>query len=87
VSALCFHRRVRPWREPVDPKAPRQQVSQAEVSRYPKEHPGSWPAEIAEALDAPATNVSMHLNRGRHTSYERHQDAWYLRSSGGGRST
>jgi len=64
----------------------RPRVSQEDVATYLAEHPGSWPAQIAEALQVPATNVSMHLNRGRHTRYERREDGWYLRvsSRGGG---
>jgi hypothetical protein len=56
-------------------------VSRTDLSAYLAEHPGSWPSEIAEALNAPATNVSTHLQRGRHTRYERREDGWYLRSS------
>src|SRR6266566_3832399 len=58
--------------------APRRRVSQDEIARYLAAHPGSWPGEIADALDAPATNVSTHLDRGRHTRYERREDGWYL---------
>jgi hypothetical protein len=31
-------------------------------------------------VQVPATNVSTHLYRGRHTRYERREDGWYLRS-------
>jgi hypothetical protein len=60
--------------------ASRRRVSQAEVAAYLAEHPGSWPGEIAQALLAPATNISTHLYRGRHTRYERRDDGWHLRS-------
>jgi hypothetical protein len=58
----------------------RRRVSKEEVAAYLKEHPGSWPAQIAESLQVPTTNVSTHLYRGRHTRYERRDDGWYLRS-------
>lgn len=58
----------------------RRRVAREEITAYLVEHPGSWPAEIAEALDAPSTNVSTHLYRGRDTRYERREDGWYVRS-------
>jgi len=61
----------------------RRRVSQEELSAYLAEHPGSWPAQIAEALQAPATNVSSHLHRGGNRPYERREDGWYLRSDNG----
>jgi hypothetical protein len=54
-------------------------VSQNDVTRYLARHPGSRPADIADALEVPATTVSTHLHRGRHTRYERREDGWYLR--------
>ena len=57
----------------------RRRVSREEVAAYLKEHPGSWPAQIAESLQVPTTNVSTHLYRGRHTRYERRDDGWHLR--------
>jgi hypothetical protein len=62
------------------PAARRRRVSQDDVATYLAEHPGRSPAEIAEALQVPATNVSTHLHRGRHTRYERREDGWYLRA-------
>jgi hypothetical protein len=59
----------------------RRRVSQDDVAAYLAEHPGSWPADIAGALQVPATNVSTHLHRGRNTRFERREDGWYLRSS------
>jgi hypothetical protein len=61
--------------------ARRQRISQDEVAAYLDEHPGSWPAQIAQALQVSPTNVSTHLSRGRHTRYERRDDGWYLRPS------
>jgi hypothetical protein len=61
--------------------AHRRRVSQDDVAAYLAEHPGSWPADIADALQVPATNVSTHLHRGRNTRFERREDGWYLRSS------
>jgi DNA-directed RNA polymerase specialized sigma24 family protein len=60
----------------------RRRVSQHQVAAYLEEHPGSWPAQIAEALQVPTTNVSTHLYRGRHTRYERRDDGWHLRPGG-----
>jgi DNA-directed RNA polymerase specialized sigma24 family protein len=58
----------------------RGRVSREDVAAYLTEHPGRSPAEIAEALQVPATNVSTHLYRGRNTRYERREDGWYLRA-------
>jgi DNA-directed RNA polymerase specialized sigma24 family protein len=58
----------------------RRRVSRGEVTAYLAEHPGASPAEIAESLAVPATNVSTHLYRGRDTRYERREDGWHLRS-------
>jgi hypothetical protein len=55
-------------------------VSKGDVAAYLAKNPGSSPAEIALALGVPATNVSSHLYRGRHTRYEHRGDAWYLRT-------
>jgi hypothetical protein len=57
----------------------RRRVSRDEVAAYLAEHPGSWPAQIAEAMQVPTTNVSSHLYRGRHTRYERRSDGWHMR--------
>jgi DNA-directed RNA polymerase specialized sigma24 family protein len=62
-------------------QARRRRLSRDEVADYLAEHPGSSPAQIAEALQVPTTNVSTHLYRGRHTRYERHEDGWHVRSS------
>jgi hypothetical protein len=64
--------------EPASPPAPRRRISQDDVTAYLADHPGSSPAEIAAALQVPATNVSTHLYRGRHTRYERREDGWSL---------
>jgi hypothetical protein len=47
--------------------AHRRRVSQDDVAAFLTEHPGSWPADIADALHVPATNVSTHLYRSRQT--------------------
>jgi hypothetical protein len=62
------------------PVRPRR-LSQDDVAAYLAAHPRSSPSQIAEALDVPATNVSTHLYRGRHTRYERREDGWHLRSA------
>jgi DNA-directed RNA polymerase specialized sigma24 family protein len=58
----------------------RRRVSQDDVAAYLAEHPGSSPADIADSLQVPATNVSTHLHRRRNTRYERREDGWYLRA-------
>src|SRR5438105_1639015 len=49
-------------------------ISQDDVAAYLSEHPGSWPAQIAGALDVPVTNVSTHLYRGKRDRFERRAD-------------
>ena len=58
-------------------------TSQDDVAAFLAEHPDSWPAQIAEALGVPVTNVSAHLYRGKDTRFERGKDGWRVRSSGG----
>jgi hypothetical protein len=55
-------------------------ISQDDVADYLVEHPGSWPADIAQALDVPVTNVSTHLYRGKRTRFERREDGWRVSS-------
>jgi len=57
-------------------------ISQDDVAGHLTAHAGSWPAEIAEALEVPVTNVSTHLYRGKDTRFERRSDGWHLRSGG-----
>jgi DNA-directed RNA polymerase specialized sigma24 family protein len=61
----------------------RARTSQDEVAAYLSKHPGSSPAEIAAALGVPATNVSAHLYRGKHTRFERGGEGWRVRLGGG----
>jgi hypothetical protein len=58
-------------------------ISQDDVAAYLSEHPGSWPAQIADALDVPVTNVSTHLYRGKRDRFERGADGWYVHSRAG----
>jgi hypothetical protein len=58
-------------------------ISQDDVAEYLAEHPDSWPADIAAALDVPVTNVSAHLYRGKTTRFERGEHGWRLRLGGG----
>jgi hypothetical protein len=60
-------------------RARRRRLSQHDIAAYLAEHPGATAAQIAETLHVPATNVSTHLYRGRHTRYERREDGGYLR--------
>jgi hypothetical protein len=57
----------------------RGRTSQDDVAAYLTEHPDSWPAEIAQALGVPVTNVSAHLYRGKSTRFERTADGWRVR--------
>ena len=54
-------------------------ISQDDVAAYLAEHPDSWPAEIAQALGVPVTNVSGHLHRGKETRFLRGGRGWQLR--------
>jgi len=58
-------------------------TTQDEVAAYLMAHPGSWPAQIAAALNVPVTNVSAHLYRAKETRFERRKDGWHVRSGGG----
>lgn len=58
-------------------------ISQEDVAAYLSEHPGSWPAQIADALDVPVTNVSTHLYRGKADRFERRADGWHVHSRKG----
>jgi len=58
-------------------------ISQDDIAAFLAEHPGSWPAQIAEALEVPVTNVSAHLYRGKGERFERLKDGWHIHSRGG----
>jgi hypothetical protein len=64
--------------------AARGRTSQDDVAAYLAEHPDSWPADIAQALGVPVTNVSAHLYRGKSTRFERTARGWRVRFLGGG---
>jgi hypothetical protein len=66
---------------------PAKRVSQDDIAAYLAEHPGSWPAEIAQAVGAPVTNVSQHLYRGKHTRFARQADGWHVHSRAGSQAT
>jgi hypothetical protein len=59
-------------------------ITQDDVAAHLAQHPGSWPADIAAALDVPVTNVSTHLYRGKRDRFERREDGWHLVSPGTG---
>lgn len=61
----------------------RGRVSQDDVAAYLADHPDSLPAQIAQALGVPVTNVSAHLYRGKSTRFERGEHGWRLRLTGG----
>jgi hypothetical protein len=58
-------------------------ISQDDVAAFLADHPDSWPADIAAALDVRVTNVSAHLYRGKTTRFERGEHGWRLRLGGG----
>ncbi len=58
-------------------------TSQDDIAAFLAENPGSWPAQIAEALGVAVTNVSAHLYRGKDTRFERSKDGWRVRSGAG----
>jgi hypothetical protein len=64
--------------------ADRGRISQDDVAAYLAEHPDSWPAQIAEVLGVPVTNVSAHLYRGKSTRFQRTANGWRVRFLGGG---
>jgi len=53
-------------------------ISQDDIASYLAKHPGSLPAQIAQALDVPVTNVSTHLYRAKGERFERHRDGWHV---------
>ena len=57
----------------------RRRISQDDVAAYLAEHPDSWPAQIADGLGVPVTNVSAHLHRGKDTRFLRGGSGWRLR--------
>jgi len=61
----------------------RGRTSQDDIAAYLTEHPDCWPADIAQALGVPVTNVSAHLYRGKSTRFERGKDGWRVRLGGG----
>jgi DNA-directed RNA polymerase specialized sigma24 family protein len=63
--------------------AARGRTSQEDIAAFLAEHPDSWPAEIAEALGVPVTNVSAHLYRGKSTRFERGANGWSVKLEGG----
>lgn len=65
------------------PSGARGRTTQDEVAAYLIANPGSWPAQIAAALNVPVTNVSAHLYRAKASRFERRNDGWHVRSGGG----
>jgi len=61
----------------------RGRTSQDDIAAFLAEHPDSWPAEIAEALGVPVTNVSAHLYRGKNTRFRRGPNGWGVQVGGG----
>ena len=61
----------------------RGRTSQDDIAAFLAEHPDSWPAEIAEALGVPVTNISAHLYRGKNTRFRRGPNGWGVEVGGG----
>jgi hypothetical protein len=61
----------------------RGRTSQDDVAAFLVDHPDSWPADIAQALGVPVTNVSAHLYRGKNTRFRRGPNGWSVKVGGG----
>jgi hypothetical protein len=59
-------------------------ISQDDIASFLAEHPGSLPAQIAQALEVPVTNVSTHLYRAKDERFTRKHDGWHLISGAAG---
>jgi hypothetical protein len=55
-------------------------ITQDDIAAFLAAHPGSLPAQIADALGVPVTNVSQHLYRAKDTRFHRKPDGWHLAS-------
>jgi hypothetical protein len=55
-------------------------ITQDDIAAFLAEHPGALPAQIAETLEVPVTNVSTHLYRAKGERFERREDGWHLLS-------
>jgi hypothetical protein len=55
-------------------------ITQDDIAAFLAEHPGSLPAQVADALGVPVTNVSQHLYRAKDTRFHRRPDGWHLAS-------
>lgn len=53
-------------------------ISQDDIAAFLAAHPGSLPAQIAQALGVPVTNVSTHLYRAKDTRFQRRSDGWHV---------
>lgn len=53
-------------------------ISQDDIAAHLAENPGSLPAQIAEALGVPVTNVSTHLYRLKDKRFARLEDGWHV---------
>ncbi len=73
--------------EPSEKAARVKRVSQDEIAAFIEVHPGSLPAQIAQGLGVPVTNVSAHLYRAKGERFERRNDGWHVSSPGGSRAS
>jgi hypothetical protein len=84
---VAEHERLRVARATLLGESPAGQISQDDIAEYLREHPGSRPRQIAQALGVSAGRVSAHLYRAKSTRFVSRSDGWYLRENGakGGR--
>jgi DNA-directed RNA polymerase specialized sigma24 family protein len=76
---LAERQRLRAARATLLGESPAGQITKDDVAAYLKEHPGSRPAEIADALGVSSNRVSAHLFRSKTTRFIKRGDGWHLR--------
>lgn len=77
---LAERERLRAARTTLLGEAPQGQISQDDIADYLREHPGSRPRQIADALGVSSGRVSAHLFRAKHTRFVSRGDGWHLRA-------
>jgi DNA-directed RNA polymerase specialized sigma24 family protein len=79
-ALLAERERLRAARATLLGEGPSGQISQEDIANYLREHPGSRPREIADALGVSSGRVSAHLFRAKHTRFVSRGDGWHLRA-------
>ena len=80
---LAERQRLRAARATLLGETPVGQITKDDVAAYLKEHPGSGPGDIAEALGVSSNRVSAHLFRAKTTRFVKRRDGWYVREAKG----